>query len=65
MSANPGYTPGSMLRMLRACTPTVPLAEWGQGGATDFNPALATKAVAFCDAPAPHISMLSRSHPAK
>ena len=64
MSANSGYTPGSMLRTLRTQSRMhADSATRGVGGATDFSPALATKAVAFCDAPAPHINMIEQEKP--
>ena len=64
MSANSGYTPGSMLRTLRAQSRMhADSATRGVGGAIDVSPALATKAVAFCDAPAPHINMIEQEPP--
>eukprot|EP00966_Prymnesium_polylepis_P131340 3037869-Prymnesium_polylepis.1 len=64
MSANSGYTPGSMLRTLRThARMHADSATRGVGGAIDFSPAFTTKAVAFCDAPAPHINMIEHEKP--
>eukprot|EP00966_Prymnesium_polylepis_P163045 3768218-Prymnesium_polylepis.1 len=64
MSANSGYTPGSMLRTLRTQSRIhADSVTRGVGRATDFSPALATKAVAFRDAPAPHVKMIEQAPP--
>ena len=53
MSANTGYTPGSMLRTLRAQSRMhADSATRGVGGA-----------IAFCDAPAPHINTVEQEPP--